>query len=447
MFANEFWKGFQVKRIRVKRPLQRLLAVGGALLVVACGGGGAQQSQGSPLGALNQKVTVTFWEAMAGGALKPALEKITNDFNNSQSNVTVKLEPYPDYGTLRTKTLAAMAAGTPPTMAQCYENWASKYQQSKALADLQPYIDAKDGLSRSSLDDVLPVFLKDGKLDGKQYMFPFNKSTSVMYYNQTALQQAGISSPPTTWDDVFGDAKKLTTGGNWGLDASTSLEGIFESMVQDYGGTVLNADQTRATFNSQAGRKALQLWVDGVKSGSVHVLGASAYDDADFGSGKAALSVGTIAGYSYKAQAVGSKFKMVTAEEPGGPKGAHPQVFGTNACVFNKATRTEQQGAFQFVKYFTSKEGTTQWSEATQYVPVRQSAYQGMQQTYYKQNPGLEVAVKQLDHGVFSPNVPVWDEATTDIQNELFNAVAGKKSTKQALDDAATQVDQVLQRG
>jgi maltose-binding protein MalE len=70
-----------------------------------------------------------------------------------------------------------------------------------------------------------------------------------------------------------------------------------------------------------------------------------------------------------------------------------------------------------------------------------------MQQGYYKQNPDLEVAVKQLDHGVFAPNVPVWDEATTDIQNELFNALAGKKSSKQALDDAANQVDQALQRG
>lgn len=436
-----------MQRNRVTRPLRRLLAAGGALLVVSCGGGGAQQSQGAQLGALDQKVTVTFWEAMAGGALKPALEKITNDFNSSQSHVTVKLEPYPDYGTLRTKTLAAMAAGTPPTMAQCYENWASKYQQSKALADLGPYIGAKDGLSKSDLDDVFPVFLKDGKLDGRQYMFPFNKSTSVMFYNQNALQQAGISSAPTTWDGVFADARKLTAGGNWGLDASTSLEGIFESMVQDYGGTILNAGQTKATFNSQAGQKALQLWVDGVKNGSVHVIGASAYDDADFGSGKAALSIGTIAGYSYKAQDVGNKFKMVTAEEPGGPKGAHPQVFGTNVCVFNKASKAEQQGAFQFVKYFTSKAGTTQWSEATQYVPVRQSAYQDMRQGYYAQNPGLEVAVKQLDHGVFSPNVPVWDEATTDIQNELFNALAGKKSTKQALDDAATQVDQVLQRG
>jgi multiple sugar transport system substrate-binding protein len=441
-------RGFDaVRRMGARGVLGRLLAAGAALLVVACGGGAEEQSQGKQLGALNQKVTITFWEAMAGGALRPTLEKITNDFNHSQKHVTVNLQPYPDYGTLRTKTLAALAAGTPPTMAQCYENWAAKYTQSKALADLSPYIGAKDGLSKGDLDDIFPIFLRDGKLGGTQYMFPFNKSTSVLFANQTALQQAGISSLPTTWEQLFADARKLTTGGRWGMDASTSLEGVFESMVQDYGGSVLNADQTKATFNSDAGRRALQLWVDGVKNGSVHVIGPSAYDDADFGAGKAALSIGTIAGYSFKQKAVGDKFTMTTAQEPGGPKGAHPQIFGTNVCVFGKASQAEQQGAFQFVKYFTSKQVTTEWSQATQYVPVRQSAYKDMQGTYYKQNPNLEVAAKQLDHGVFAPNVPTWDEATTDIQNELFNAVTGKKSTKQALDDAADQVDQVLLRG
>jgi multiple sugar transport system substrate-binding protein len=423
-----------MKRIRI------LAAAAVALLVAACGGATEQPSQGQ-LGALHQKVTITFWEAMAGGALKPALESITNAFNQSQPNVTVQLQAYPDYGTLRTKTLAALAAGTPPTMAQCYENWAAKYNQSHALADLQPYITAKDGLYQQSLNDIFPIFLQDGKLAGKQYMFPFNKSDSVLYYN------ASQGAAPSTWDQLFANARKATTGGHWGMDASSSLEGIFESMVRDYGGTILSSDQTRAAFDSQAGQKALQLWVDGVKDGSIHVIGGDKYDDADFGSGNAAFSVGSIAGYSYKAQAIGSRFTMKTAAEPGGPSGAHPQVFGTNVCVFGEASRAEQQGAFQFIKYFTDTAQTRQWSEKTAYVPVRQSAYRAMQQSYYSSNPNLEVAVKQLDHGVFSPEVAVWDEATSDISNELFNALAGKKSSKQALDDAAHQVDQLLQGG
>lgn len=413
------------------------------VLAAACGssssGGSTATSQ---LGALNQKVTVHFWEAMAGGSLKPTLEAITNQFNQSQSNVTVQLQVYPDYGTLNTKTLAALAAGTPPDLAQSYESWAAKYNQSRAIVDLAPYINAKDGLSQQSLSDIFPVFLQDGKLAGKQYMFPFNKSDNVLFYNQERFQQAGISGPPKTWDELFADAQKLTGSGGWGIDAGNAMEGIFESMVQDFGGSLLNKDGTKSTFNGSAGQKALQMWVDAVRNGSAHII--PGYDDSDFGAGKEAIGIGTIAGYSFKSQAVGSKFTMKTGAEPAGANGAHPQIFGTNVVIFSKSSPAVQQGAFQYVKYFTEKLQTEQWSEKTGYVPVRQSAYNEMRQSFYPSNMNLQVAVPQLAHGTFSPKVASWAEAAQDITNEINNALGGKKSVKQALDDAAGQVDQLL---
>src|SRR5262249_8414716 len=150
-----------------------------AMALAACGGsagGGSTQTATTQLPALDHHVTVNFWHAMAGGSQNPTLEAITTAFNSSQSNVTVQLQVYPDYATLLQKTLAALAAGSPPDMAQCYENWAAKYNQSKALADLSSYIGAKDGLSQSDLTDVWPSMLNDAKLSGTFYMFPSNKS-------------------------------------------------------------------------------------------------------------------------------------------------------------------------------------------------------------------------------------------------------------------------------
>ncbi|MGH7759917.1 MAG: ABC transporter substrate-binding protein [Candidatus Dormibacteraceae bacterium] len=421
----------------------RRLAVVAAVFIAACGGtGGGQTGQ---LGALNQKVTVQFWEAMAGGSLKPTLEKITNDFNSSQSNVTVQLQVYPDYNTLNTKTLAALAAGNPPDLAQCYENWATRYNQSKALAEMTPYINAKDGLSSSELNDYFPVFLSDGKLNGKQYMLPFNKSDFVLYYNSDLFTQAGLSGPPKTWDEFFSDAQKLTGNGHWGTDNSNSMELIFEEMLMDYGGSLLTSDQSKAAFNSDTGVKVLQMWRDAISNGSVHTI--SGYDDADFGAGKAAMSIGTIAGYSYKQQAVAGKFTMKTAVQPSGPSGSHALIQGTNVCIFNHASQAVQQGAFQYVKYVTSKTETEYWSENTGYMPVRQSAYKDMQTTFYPSNPILLAAPQQLPTAVFDPALPTWNEAIGDISNEVENALGGKKSAQQALNDAAGQVNSLLVGG
>ncbi|MHB8588280.1 MAG: ABC transporter substrate-binding protein [Candidatus Dormibacteraceae bacterium] len=412
--------------------------------MAACGGttGGNQTGQ---LGALNQKVTVQFWEAMAGGSLKPTLEKITNDFNQSQSNVTVQLQVYPDYNTLNTKTLASLAAGNPPDMAQCYESWAARYNQSKALADMTPYINAKDGLSSAELSDFFPVFLNDGKLNGKQYMLPFNKSDFVLYYNDDLFKQAGLTGPPQTWDEFFSDAQKLTGNGHWGTDNANAMEVTFEEQLMDYGGSLLNKDQTKAAFNSDTGVKVLQMWQNAIANKSVHTI--SGYDDADFGSGKEAMSIGTIAGYSYKQQAVAGKFTMKTAVQPSGPMGSHALIQGTNVCIFNHASPAVQQGAFQYIKYVTSKAQTEYWSEHTGYMPVRQSAYADMQSSFYPTHPILLAAPQELPTAVFDPAQATWNESIGDISNEIENALNGKKTAKQALDDAANQVNQLLASG
>jgi multiple sugar transport system substrate-binding protein len=122
-------------------------------------------------------------------------------------------------------------------------------------------------------------------------------------------------------------------------------------------------------------------------------------------------------------------------------------MFGTNACVFSRAARDVQQGAFQYIKYFTNAQNTAQWSQQTGYMPVRQSAYRSMVAGFYPQNPNLKVAVDQLPHAIFAPSVSVWDQAANTILTELANIVDGKKSAKQGLDDAAKKVDDLLATG
>jgi len=427
------------------------LAAAAAVGLAACGGGPGPSAPATAeqLPALDHHVTVSFWHAMAGGAQKPTLEDITRAFNQSQPNVTVNLQVYPDYPTLLQKTLAALAAGSPPDMAQCYENWAARYRQSKALADLTPYITARDGLGQSDLKDFWPTMLDDAKLSGTYYMFPFNKSDSVLFYNEEMFRAAGIDHPPATWDEFAADARKLTVPGQrWGTDFSlaTGYENLWEAMTHQFGGSLLNGAQTRSTFNSTAGQQAIQVFADLVKAGYAHrVQGFE--DEDDLGSQHIGMMVNTIAGYSFVQRSVGGKFTLKTAPVPAGPKGPAVEMFGTNACVFSKSPRDVQQGAFQFIKYFTNAENTSNWSQKTGYMPVRQSAFKSMQTTFYPQNPNLKVAVDQLPHAIFAPSVPVWDQAQSTILTELGNIVDGKKSSKQGLDDAAKKVDDLLATG
>ncbi|MHB8621406.1 MAG: hypothetical protein ACYDAG_17895 [Chloroflexota bacterium] len=63
---------------------------------------------------------------------------------------------------------------------------------------------------------------------------------------------------------------------------------------------------------------------------------------------------------------------------------------------------------------------------------------------YYSKNPNIKVAVDQVPNAFLDPSIPVWQEAEDKIIVEIINGATGKKPVKQALDDAAKQVNTVL---
>ena len=446
----------------------RTVTVLAAIATLACGGssgggGAAANTSGSQLPALSHHVNITFWHAMHGGSQKPTIEQLAQQFNSSQSNVTVTLVDQVDYGTLLSKNLAALAAGQPPDATQCYTGWADQFNRKKALADITPFINAKDGLSQADLKDFFPGLLKDGQLNGKQYTIPFNKSTPVLYYNAEMFSEAGISAPPKTWDEFKADAQKLASyspsssqtkssdGKHWGTDFSQSngYEQVWEGQVVSNGGSLVSKDNSKSAFNSPAGQQSIQLWADLVKSGAAHRVNGFE-DEDDLGSKHIGMMINTIAGYSFVTKSVGGGFTLKTAPVPAGSKEKAVEMAGTNVCTFNKSSQDVQQGVFQWTKFITSKESTELWSEKTGYMPVRASAVKDMETSYYptnKDGANLKVAVDQLPYAFGGPPLAVWDESISDILVELTNIVDGKKSASQGLGDAQKKVDDLLANG
>ncbi|GAC1657369.1 MAG: ABC transporter substrate-binding protein [Candidatus Dormibacteraceae bacterium] len=423
-----------------------------ALLAAGCGSGGSGGSASTTqLEALNKKVDVTLWEGISGPP-ETALKAAADSFNQSQSNVTVHVVNKGSYNDLRQAVLTSLAAGSPPDMSQCYENHAAKYIQSGALADLGPYMNAKDGLSAADLKDIFPALLKDGQLGGKQYMFPFNKSTTVLYYNKDMLAAKGITSPPATWDELFADSDKFAdkSGATFGVAAPQFDTWVSE--LYEYGGQLYDNDKNpkKAAINSAIGQQITQKWRDEVSSGAAKVVSGPGFpDQVAFQNQKSPFYIASIASYGFIVKPIGDKFKFAEAPLPAGPKGTMDALFGTNACVFSKSSADVQHGAFLFLKYFTSKDQQVAWTKASGYMPDRQSAYTQLQGDLFASNPNLGVGVGMLAKNQLfeEPPTPSSDDQRTAVATELGNAFSGNKSVKQALDDAAGKVNDLLTTG
>jgi multiple sugar transport system substrate-binding protein len=427
----------------------RLLGLLAMALIAACGGG--TTAPPVQLGALKTSVQVTFWHALTGN-LQTALTALTDQFNSSQSNVKVTLVAKGNYVDLNKAVLTGLAAGQSPDLTQCIETDAAKYNSSKALADLTPFINAADGLSTADLKDIFPIMLSAAKIKGTYYQFPFNKSTQVLYYNQDMFAAKGINNPPATWEEFFADAAKLA-------DTSKGVTGIegpnidtFLSMLYEYGGQLYDdpLKPSKSLVNSAAGVKAMTMWTDAIKSGAAKPLPAGNFaDQVNFQNQKSAMYLSTQVSYQFLRGPIGNKFKFTEAPFPSGDKGVKDQMFGANMCVFNKSAQDVQHGAFLYIKYLTSQDSTTTWAQKTSYMPVRQSAYAALQSDYYAKNPSQGVGAGMLSKGylIVIPATPTSNEQRDALTTEVNTIAGGREDAKTGLDKAAQKMTDIMATG
>ncbi len=431
--------------------LSMVISLLALFLLTACGNGDSTSgtnATATPTGpdrsVLDAKkaYTVDFWEAFSTGANKDVTESLINQYKQKNPNVTVNLQAFDSYPTLQTKLNAAIASKTPPALAQVYESWAVQYQQNDQIVPLQPYINGKNGLK--DLNDFYPALLKDGQINGTQYMLPFNKSNEVLYYNADALQKLNMT-PPTTWQALVDDVTKIGQAGNgnqWGLSFTPSVD-EWSILYKALGGTdFVSKDGKSTTFdkgsNKTYAKNAMDYLAPLVKSGAAHVTQGYAWQN-DFTSQKAVFSISTIASYPFLSKAINGAFKFDESALPAGPKGQYTVLFGTNLSIFKGVSEDNRTAAWDLLKFLTSKESNATFVKQTGYMPIRKSVFSSKElQDYYAQVPTRKVGPQMIEHSFVASIEPGWQKCRDDITSGYTSVLKGQSTS----DDALTKMAQ-----
>ncbi len=414
-----------------------LLAVGAA----GCGGGQASSSSSG-----SGHVTISFMEAMSSGTLAPAMEHLTSEFNRTHKNITVTLEVQASYSTLEAKEQASIAAGDPPTIGQAYEDWAANYAKSGAIVPLASYVHGSNGVSSTYINSIYKGVWKDQFLPGgKLYMWPFNKSDFVMYYNANRLQQKHLAVP-TTWTQFMSVAHAVTssTNGTWGfsMDPGTSSAAangtyLYVALLRAYGGNLMV--NGRVDFASRAGVEAMNVLKTMYDNGSMK-LGTSYPGQTALGAEHGTFDLSTIASYYYNNEAIAGKFTMGVAALPKGPVGEGNVLQGTNIVMFSKATSAQRSAAWTFMKWLTEPQQTAYWAEHTGYLPVTTQA-DALMASYFASHPYQKIAAESLQYALPTPAEPGWTEGIGTIATAIQEVLLQNKPIKQVL----TQEQQAAQ--
>jgi multiple sugar transport system substrate-binding protein len=308
--------------------------------------------------------TLTYWASNQGASLefdKKVLQPELDKFKQ-QTGITVNVEVVP-WSDLLNRLLAAATSGKGPDVVNIGNTWSASLQATGAFV---PFDDATLQ-TVGGKDRFVPAALAAAGAPGKPpTAVPLYSLAYALYYNKAMFAAAGITSPPTTWEQLVADGRKLTTGKQWGLavegaNVSENAHHAF-TFSQQYGGEWFDA-AGKPTFDTPQNVAAVKRYIDLMAADKIVNPGNAEYAQnqavADFANHKAAMLLWQAVGSSLKAQKMGADEYGVApvpflASPPAGGKHVNSMVAGINIAVFQHTQN--RAAALQFVKFMTSDE-------------------------------------------------------------------------------------------
>ena len=166
-------------------------------------------------GNASAQTEIQWWHAMTGGN-NDVVVKLANDFNASQKDYKVVPTYKGSYPDTMNAGIAAFRAGNAPHIMQVFE--VGTATMMAATGAVKPvHVLMKEAGEKFDPKAYLPAITGYySTTKGEMLSFPFNSSSTVMWYNKDALQEGRPrpDKPPKTWPEVFEAAKKLKAAGH-----------------------------------------------------------------------------------------------------------------------------------------------------------------------------------------------------------------------------------------
>jgi len=404
---------------------------------------------------------IQWWHSM-GGALGEALNELATKFNDSQKEYKVVATYKGSYPESMTAAIAAFRAGQAPHILQVFEVGTATMMAAKGA--IKPvYQLMKEQGEPFDPKAYLPVvtgYYSDQQ--GNMLSFPFNSSTALFYIDKNKFRKAGLQPvPPKTWKELIAVAEKLKASGQdcvytTGWPSWVHIENFsaWHNLPIGTKGNGFGGLDTQFTFNSPTHVKHIEMLADMAKRGLFTYAGRTNQADSKFASGECAMATISAGALGGIIKAAKTDWQISFLPYHDDVKGA-PQnsiIGGASLWVMSGRKAEEYKGVARFLAFLSRPEIQMEWHVKTGYVPITMAAYELTKKSgFYDQNPGRDMAVKQLTNKAPTENSKGlrfgnFVQGRTVIEEELEAAFAGKKSAKAALDDAVRRGNEILRQ-
>jgi sn-glycerol 3-phosphate transport system substrate-binding protein len=361
-----------------------------------------------------------------------------------------------------TAAIAAFRAKNPPHIVQVYEVGTATMMAAKGAIVPVASVMKNSGVNfdpKAYLPTVTGYYTD---LKGNMLSLPFNSSTALFYINKDAFKKAGLEPvAPKTWKELRAAAEKLKAAGQQCVYTTSWPSWVHVENFSAWHNVPIGTKQngmggldTVFKFNSPLHVRHIQMLSDMAKQGLFVYAGRTSQGDAKFAGGECAMFTGSASaiGGIKKAGKVDWSVNFLPYHDD--VKGA-PQnsiIGGASLWVMAGKPKADYKGVAKFLGFLSQPEIQMEWHTGTGYVPITLAAFEMTRKAgFYEQNPGFDMAVKQLTYKEPTANskglrfgnfVQIRDV----IKEELEAAFSGKKDAKTALDDAVKRGDEILRK-
>jgi len=427
----------------------------------------------------SRKHEITFWAKNDTNLTQVAIyEQAIADFEKMYPNITVQLRLYTDYSRIYNDVITNMATGTTPNVCVTYPDHIATYMTgTNCVVPLDGlFEDKKYGLGGLEVrfdspkrEEIVPQFLEECIVGGRQYALPYMRSTEACYINRTYVEALGFQIPETlTWDfiwEVSEAAMAKDEQGNFLINGQkVMIPFIYKStdnmMIQllrqmDAG---YSSDQGEILIFNDDTKEILQTVAAHAKSGAFSTFKISSYPANFLNAGQCIFAIDSTAGATWMGPEAPlidiSEDKLVDFEIEVMPV---PQVNldrmqmisqGPSICIFNKEDPQEVLASWLFAQYMLSNEVQIAYSSTEGYVPVTLKAQNSEEYQAYLDAEGsdgdlhYEVKIKAakllLEHTDDTFVTPVYNGSASlrNAAGQMIEDVTKSVRRKKTVDDA-----------
>lgn len=409
------------------------------------------------------QIEIQWWHALTG-ANNDVVVRLADEFNKSQNEYKVVPSYKGGYADTMNAGIAAFRAGNAPHILQVFEVGTATMMAAKGAIKPVYQMMAEAG-EKFDPNAYLPTITGYySTLKGEMLSFPFNSSSTVMWYNKDAFKKAGLdpNAPPKTWPEVFAAAKKLKAAGYdkcsfsnaWATWVNIEQFSSWHNLPIGTKGNGMDGFDTVLTFNNPTVLRHLETLVELQKDKTYDYSGRTNTGEGRFTSGECPIFL-TSSGF-FGNVAANAKFDWGNAPMPYYPdvNGA-PQnsiIGGASLWVMGGKTAAEYKGVAKFFTFLSRTDKQIELHQKSGYLPITKAAYEQTKASgFYKEKPYLETPLLELTNKAPTDNSrglrfgnmvqlrDIWCE-------EIESALAGKKTAKQALDDAVNRGNALLRQ-